>query len=159
MHDPRDGTTGPVIEIYPKAEEIDEEIPEQARHYLKQAMESLHAPDGAVMLAASAVDAMLKAKEYKQGRLYDRIKKAAKEHIITADMEIWAHQVRLDSNDPRHADEAKPHHDEASAKRAVNFAKALAHFMFVLPSRVTRGIKEAEGDPVGEGETVPEAPE
>lgn len=88
MRDPRDNTTGPVSEIYPKTEEIAEEMPKQARRYLKQAMESLHAPDGAVMLAASAVDAMLKAKKYKQGRLYDRIKKAAKEHIITADMEI-----------------------------------------------------------------------
>ena len=58
------------------------------------------------MLAASAVDAMLKVKGYKDGSLYQRIKDAAAGHIITADMATWAHQVRLDANDQRHADES-----------------------------------------------------
>ena len=58
------------------------------------------------MLSASSVDAMLKVKGYKDGSLYQRIKDAAAGHIITEDMATWAHQVRLDANDERHADES-----------------------------------------------------
>jgi len=65
-------------------------------------------------------------------------------------MEKGAHQVRLDANAPQHADEEKPRHDEASAKQVVDFARALAQFMFVLPARVTRGIKDAGGAPEGQ---------
>ena len=53
----------------------------------------------------------------------------------------WAHQVRLDANDPRHADEKRPHHTVESARLAVNFAKALGEFMYVLPAKVTTGLK------------------
>ncbi len=51
------------------------------------------------MLAASSIDAMLKEKGYKVGGLYDRIKQAAKDHLITDEMAAWAHDVRLDAND------------------------------------------------------------
>jgi Domain of unknown function (DUF4145) len=55
------------------------------------------------MLAASAVDAMLKHKNYTVGSLKDRIDKAANDHLITSEMAAWAHEIRLDANDERHA--------------------------------------------------------
>ena len=97
------------------------------------------------MLAASAVDSMLKLKSYKEGNLYARIELAAKEHLITADMAKWAHDVRLDANDQRHADDSAPLPSVEDAKRCVDFAQALAQFIFVLPARVQRGIAEAGG--------------
>jgi Domain of unknown function (DUF4145) len=133
---------GPVIEYWPRLVTLDATIPEPAREYLKQAQES--APAGAVMLCASAVDAMLKAKGLTEGNLSPRIKQAAKDHLITDDMAKWAHQVRLDANEPRHADEKKPLPTPDDAKRSVAFAVALAEFLFVLPSRVTRGIAESK---------------
>lgn len=132
-----------ISEIYPRQQTVDETVPERARNFLSQALDSLSAPDGAVMLAASAVDAMLKEKRLKNGSLYARIQEAKDQGTITADMEKWAHQVRLDATDPRHADDMTPHHDGPSAKRAVDFALALAQFLFVLPARVTRGIEDA----------------
>ena len=72
-----------VEEWFPAAQSVNESIPERPRAYLQQAMESMHAPAGAVMLAASAVDAMLKMKGLTDGNLYTRIDKAAKDHIIT----------------------------------------------------------------------------
>ena len=96
------------------------------------------------MLAASAVDAMLKAKGLKEGSLYSRIDTAAKDHLITSEMARWAHEVRLDANDQRHADEAMPLPQQADAKRAVDFALALAQLMFVIPARVQRGIEDAQ---------------
>ena len=133
-----------VIELYPSGTDVDAAIPDRARTYLDQAINSLSSPAGAVMLAASAVDAMLKAKNLKDGSLYARIDKAATDHLITAEMAAWAHDVRLDANDQRHADEDASLPDTADAKRAVDFALALAQFMFVLPTRVQRGIADAQ---------------
>lgn len=132
-----------VTQCYPALPEVDAAVPERARSFLEQAHSSLRQPAGAVMLAASAVDAMLKAKDYKEGSLYSRIDKAAAEHVITADMAKWAHDVRLDANDQRHADEAVPLPGTEEAKRTVEFANALAQFMFVLPARVQRGLNAA----------------
>jgi len=61
-------------------------------------------------------------------------------------MKQWAHQVRLDANEPRHADEKKPATLE-DAKRSVAFTTALAEFLYVLPARVTRGIKDTRITP------------
>ncbi len=132
------------IEIYPSGTDIDVVIPERARSYLDQAVNSLSSPAGAVMLAASAVDAMLKAKNLKEGSLFLRIDQAASENLITSDMATWAHQVRLDANDQRHSDDQMPLPDANDAKRCVDFALALAQFMFVLPARVNRGIAETQ---------------
>jgi hypothetical protein len=148
---------GPVEGTLPEQDELSAEIPTTARRYLHQARESLHAPDGAVMLASSAVDAMLKAKGYREGWLNVRIKQAAEDHLITADMALWAHHVRLEANNPRHADADEPHATLEAAKQALEFADALANILFVLPSRVTRGLKEAGGTPVKEGGKLPES--
>ena len=91
------------------------------------------------MLAASSVDAMFKALGYKDGSLYTRIDLAAKSHLITQEMSAWAHEIRLDANDQRHSDEEAPLPSENDAKRAIDFATALAQFLFVLPASVTRG--------------------
>ena len=129
--------------IYPPSRSVSEDIPERARSYLVQSLSSLSAPDGAVMLAASAIDAMLKVKKLTEGSLYKRIKEAAASHLITEEMATWANDVRLDANDTRHADEAQPPHTSKTALRAVDFALALADVMYVLPARVTRGRREA----------------
>jgi len=135
-----------VREYFPSSKSIKEDIPERPRAFLQQALESLHAPAGAVMLAASAVDSMLKLKGYKDGSLYARIEKAAEDHSITQDMATWAHEVRLDANDQRHADEAANLPSPEDAKRVIDFATALAEILFVLPSRVQRGITQAHGN-------------
>lgn len=136
--------TGQIVEMYPSRPEVDATIPAPAKDYLKQALESIHAPAGAVMLAASAVDGMLKAKGYKEGSLYQRIDKAVQDHLITPEMGRWAHEVRLDANEPRHADDTAPLPSEVMAKKAVEFVQALAQFLFVLPARVERGLAAAK---------------
>jgi hypothetical protein len=131
-----------VHQVFPSHDVIEEDIPDRPRSYLQQATESLHAPSGAVMLAASAVDAMLKLKGYIEGNLYSRIEKAAKEHVITKDMADWAHEVRLESNDQRHADEAAELPTVTDARRVIDFATALADILFVLPGKVQRGLEK-----------------
>jgi len=133
-------------EIYPDVIAANEAIPEPARTYLNQAIDSLHAPAGSVMLAASTVDAMLKAKFYKDGSLYSRINKAAEDHLITQEMAQWAHEVRLDANDQRHADDKVTLPTSDDAKRCIDFALALGEFLFVLPSRVILGLADASDE-------------
>jgi hypothetical protein len=133
-----------VRELFPPPQEVDDAIPERGREYLSQALNSVNAPAGAVMLTASAVDAMLKAKGYADGSLYSRIDQAAADHVITPDMASWAHVVRLDASDQSHADAAASLPTAEDARHAIAFAMALGQFMFVLPSRVRRGIREAK---------------
>jgi hypothetical protein len=130
---------GEVIEMFPTSRDVDASVPDVPRQYLLQAMNSLHAPAGAVMLTASSVDAMLKSKGYSDGSLYSRIDKAVTEHLITSEMGAWAHEVRLEANGQRHADGQLSLPTTADATRVIAFAEALAEFLFALPGRVSRG--------------------
>ncbi|MGG7596803.1 DUF4145 domain-containing protein [Pseudomonas sp. WC1] len=125
--------------IWPSAQIVDDALPARARQFLSQAINSIHAPAGAVMLAASSVDAMLKEIGLVKGSLNSRILNAAEQHLITAEMAAWAHEVRLDANDQRHADELAELPDESDARKSIDFVTALGQFLFVLPARVQRG--------------------
>jgi hypothetical protein len=129
-----------VREVFPESKATPTDLPPRAHAYLEQAMASIHVPAGAVMLTASAIDAMLKAKGYSGDSLYTRIDKAAAENVITPDMARWAHSVRLDANDQRHADELADLPTEADAQRSIEFATTLATLLFTLPARVVRGL-------------------
>ena len=82
---------------------------------------------------------------YKDGSLYYRITKAVEDHLITKEMAEWAHEVRLDANDQRHAEEDTELPTEKHAQTALDFARALAEFLYVLPSKVQMGIKAVKG--------------
>lgn len=137
-----------IRKVFPSAGvSLSDDIPQRARSFLRQAVDSLRSPSGAVMLAASAVDAMLKAANLKSGSLFERINQAADQHLITPEMAQWAHDIRLDANDQRHADESAPLPTQEDAERVIEFALALGQFIFVLPARVRRGIQSATGTP------------
>ena len=130
-----------ITSMWPTPQVVANEVPTRAYEFLTQAIASLHAPAGAVMLTASAVDAMLKDKGYKDGSLNSRIEAAAKAHLITDEMSAWAHEIRLDANDQRHADESASLPNTTDATKVIEFANALAQFLYVLPARVARGRK------------------
>ncbi|WP_350431128.1 DUF4145 domain-containing protein [Shewanella sp. H8] len=136
---------GDIIEYYPSGLVIDESISGTAGEYLKQATDTIYAPAGSVMLSASSVDAMLKEKGYLKGSLYARINSAVEDHLITEEMARWAHDIRLDANDQRHADTQAQLPTDSDARKCIDFAMALGQFLFVLPARVERGLAEAEG--------------
>jgi len=132
------------LEIFPAPKYIDESIPTKARRFLEQAINSINAPSGSIMLSASSIDAMLKEKGYSDGSLYDRINLAAKNHLITDAMAEWAHYIRLEANDQRHAEAESELPNETDAQKTVEFAQSLAHFLYVLPDRVNRGIQNSK---------------
>lgn len=111
-------------------------LPAKVARYLQPASNTLGSPDASVVMSSSAIDAMLKDQGLSKGTLYERIDKAVGVGIITKTMSEWAHRVRLDANNPRHADEVTPHLTREDAARAFEFADALAQFLYVLPSHM-----------------------
>lgn len=137
-----------IVDHFPKKESVSEDIPGRAKRALEQTKATIHAPEGSIMLAAKAVDEMLKEKGLLNGSLYMRIQEAVTTGLITADMETWAHEVRLDANDQRHADLSADIPTEEDAHKCLKFALAFAEYLFVLPARVQRGIASTEQGPV-----------
>ena len=131
-----------VLEIFPHSAEVSEDIPSRAKSYLEQAIASIHAPAGAVMLAASSVDAMLKEKSYVSGSLYSRIEQAVDDNLLTSEMAAWAHEVRLDANDQRHADDGASMPSGEDAVKVIDFTSAIAEYLFVLPAKIQRGLQQ-----------------
>lgn len=128
----------------PQKKSISKDIPSSVRRFLSQAVKITSQPDACIMACSSAIDAMLKEKNFVKGKLYKRIAKAVQKNIITEDMMAWADHVRLVSNDSRHADTKSVAPTTREAKQCSEFAMALAEILFVLPSRVSRGRKAAE---------------
>jgi len=134
---------GQVVQYFPANVKVHEAISNPAGDFLQQAIDSIHTPAGSVMLSASSVDAMLKLKGYTDGTLYKRINAAIKDNIITREMGDWAHEIRLDANDQRHADSNAELPSKTDARKCIDFALALAQFLFVLPQQVQRGLADA----------------
>lgn len=137
------GKTREVAQIWPTLGRSAETLPARAKEYLDQARETLAQSSASIVMSAAAIDSMLKSRGLRDGSLYERIDQAAANHLITSDMAQWAHQVRLDANDQRHADESMPLPRTEDARRCLDFAEALGDVLFVLPARVTRGRAEA----------------
>jgi len=135
---------GEVKEIFPNLTVVDQDLPLKIKTYLQQAIDTQHAPSGSLMLCASAVDAMLKEKGLTDGSLYKRINEAAEANIITPDMAKWAHKVRLEANDQRHADHQSELPTTTDAKQGVEFTITLAELLFTLPRKVEKGLQEVE---------------
>ena len=135
-----------IDEIFPSPRILDPSIPLKASEFIRQALDSIHAPAASIMVACSALDEILKQKGLTDGNLYSRIKMAVKKNLITPEMETWANEVRLVANDQRHADESAALPTMDDAKRVLDFVLALAEFLFVLTSRVRKGISDAKTD-------------
>ena len=134
-----------VASIYPDIKVAPRELPESAHRYLAQAYRTVQdAPDAAAIMASSAIDDMLKQKGFTDQRtLHERIDAAKDQHLLTEEMAKWAHRIRFVSNNPRHADEDNPHVEAAEAQRMLDFAEALAQYLYVLPE-LAREDTEAE---------------
>lgn len=134
-----DTVSPPKVErVFPEIWDPSDTIPDKARNYLLQAARTVSSPDASVVMAASSIDAMLKQQGLAKGSLYDRIETAVEQGLITKSMAEWVHRVRLDANNPRHADENSPHMSKEDAERALEFARAFAEILYVLPGRMPK---------------------
>lgn len=125
-----------VAEIFPDIWQVDGIVPERVRNYLTQAHRTLSSPDASTLMSAASIDAMLKDHGLEEGSLYSRIDEAITKGILTQHMADWAHRVRLDSNNPRHADSDRPNLSADDARRAFDYANALTQYLYILPSKM-----------------------
>lgn len=137
------GVSTQVDKIYPEPIMVNEIIPFKVRNFLQQAINSVNSPSGAVMLCACSVDAMLKELGFSEGSLYSRINKSCEKGIITKEMSTWAHQIRLDANDQRHVDEDSTLPSLEDASNSIEFTKILAEILFVIPAKISSGIRSS----------------
>ena len=121
---------------------ISSDVPATAARYLLRARETIASPEASVVMSASVVDAMLKERKYAAGKLYTRIQKAEADGVLTKEMAAWAHDVRLHANDERRADQSATEPTPEDANRCLEFAETIADLLFVLPTRVKRGLKK-----------------
>ena len=144
----------PVKRVFPDLSTVSEAIPPQARRYLGDAQKSMHAPSASILSSNSAIDAMLKQVGFprfdadgKERSLYARIEEAANKGTLTKGMAEWAHVVRLDANDQRHADDGLASFSDDELRTIAHgthkLAKAIAEFLFVIPAIVDAGKKDA----------------
>ena len=129
---------GEVDKIYPDIWSPSQKIYPTASRYLDQARKTLNSPDASVLMSSSSIDAMLKDKGLRDGSLHSRIEKAVEAGILTSEIAKWAHLVRLQSNNTRHADEETPHMTTDDAEKCFDFAKAIAEILYVLPDRIPK---------------------
>ncbi len=134
------------IFIWPKErDDINSIIPEGAKNYLQQARDTINAPDACVIMCASALDVMLQEKDIPDAdTLNERILAAVEKGLITQDMASWAKQVRLEANNSRHPKKNKPPAKLEEAQQSLEFVETLAEILFVIPDRVTKGIKNTD---------------
>jgi len=144
-----------VVNYYPEIEKVDEALPKKVGTYLQQAIDSTFAPAGAVMLCASAIDAMFKEIGMMEGGLYSRINQVVNDGLIPKDMETWAHAVRLYAHDERPSDFSYSLPTVDDAKQTIEFTKTLAKYLFVLPAIVKKGLDEINK----ESESINDLPE
>lgn len=135
------GENREIDDFIPHITEAPIELPEDARRFLNEALDT-PGLSAAILVANSSVDEMLKDKGFKKGDLKSRIKEAAENGAITADMEKWSHLVRLSSNLERHPkDKTKPP-DTDDRKDMIDFALAMAHYLYVMPAMVKKGMQD-----------------
>ena len=139
--------TASITAVYPRSRSVDALIPERPRKRLLDAVNALHAPTASILSSGSAIDWMLKDKNYKEGSLFSRIEEAAADHLLTEGMKEWAHAVRLETNIERHADDDYNDPTIDDAERIIEFALALAEILYVLPERARQGRQAAHPDP------------
>jgi len=131
-----------IDKIFPEIKPISENIPDRPRYYLKAAKNTLHEPSASIVSSAAAIDSMLRdkgiASQDSETSLYQRIRQAVAEGILTQNMAEWAHAVRLDANAQRHADHNAAFPNREDANRVFELAQSLAEILYVIPEKARR---------------------
>jgi hypothetical protein len=114
------------------------DVPPTVSRYFEQAADSLRAKNfdaaGVMFRKSLEVATREKAPGEADKPLVKRIDALATAGLITADMQAWAHQIRLGGNDAAHDDEPFA---EVDAERLFKFTDAFLRYAYTLPAMVT----------------------
>ena len=134
-----------VVNYWPGlADEFSPTIPEDIRRHLNEARNGIDNPNSSVIASATSVDLMLQEKNIEETSLNAAINRAKDQGLITEDMALWAHHIRIEANGSRHRKIGTPLATKEDAEQSLEFAVALAEILFVLPARVKKGIEQSQ---------------
>ena len=115
------------------------DCPENVSRYYKQAIDSLNSGnfDASGMMFRKSLEAATKNKapDLVNKPLVKRIDALVDAGMLTQDMGIWAHEIRLGGNEAAHEDE--PFTGE-EARSLHDFTENFLRYSFTLPAAVTR---------------------
>lgn len=128
-----------VIEIWPKIAKIKapDSVPDKvARTYVEAAeARRRRSWNAACGMYRRAMELSLKAfaPEVEAWKIEKRIDKLAAEHKITSDIQIWAHELRLDGNEALHGDEDAT---EEMTEQMHHLTHFLLVYLYTLPGQI-----------------------
>lgn len=121
------------------------DVPPTVLRYFDQAIANIRSQNfdaaGVMFRKALEVATREKAPNPSDKSLIKRIDALATAGLITTDMKMWAHQIRLGGNEAAHDDEP---FEEVDAERLRKFSEAFLTYAYTLPALVAEGQKEAE---------------
>lgn len=107
-------------------------LPDNVKRFFEQGTGNMGANwDAAGSMFRKALDVSLKEKFPQiHGSLFERIKNAASQNLLTQDLADWADQIRLEGNAAVHEDEP---FSKQQAKDIASFTDLVLRYMFTLP--------------------------
>jgi hypothetical protein len=107
--------------------------------------------DAASVMARSALQMTLRAKEVKGHSLRDEIDDLAGRGLLPLIMKEWAHELRLLGNSSAHPRLADDPPDQKDVRDVTEFLEYLLSYLYTWPNRIEeyRGRKEGRTDGVG----------
>ena len=128
---------GRLLAMAPSPPDPPKHLPGNVESFFNQAMNNLPKHfDAAGAMFRKALDVGLKVKfPDLQGRLIDRIKRAAEAHDLTPELAEWADRIRLDGNEASHGQEPL---SEQDAQRLYEFTHLVLLYLFTLPNMLAR---------------------
>jgi len=125
---------------------VPEAWPPEVGRFWQQARRALGRGDldAASVMARSALQATLRAKEAKGNSLRDEINDLAARGLLPPVMKEWAHELRLLGNSSAHPKLDGEPPDDKDVKDVVEFLEYLLSYLFTLPDRIEkyRGRKD-----------------
>jgi len=121
--------------------------PEPLDRYFQQAIDALQgdSPDASGAMSRKVIDVstqkLLGEDAKKFGTIQKRIDELASRHILTPDLQEWAHVIRLEGNDASHDEDP---YTIAEADELLSFVELYLTYVYAMPGRLKARRERAE---------------
>ena len=128
-----------LIDLYPKIDiDVDAELPPDVKRPFTEALGSLNSGiwNGCVIMCRRALDEAMQGLGAKGSSLYDRIKDAVSNHLLTPSLGNWADEARLAGNLGAHGDPNQKWAEEMDAVETFEFCTWVFRYLYILPTQL-----------------------
>ena len=128
----------PLLTQPPTQSDVDDELPDDVKKPLRQAIASLESGswDASTTMSRRALEEAMIDLGATGANLQKKIDDLATVHKITPDLKDWAHETRLGGNLGAHGSKTKKFADEEDAKEILEFSTWFLRYVYVLPAQL-----------------------